>query len=91
MIQTMARLVYYSGWVQGVGFRAVAVDIAREHAVSGWVRNLRDGRVLLHAEGTPEAVEGFLQAIRAYWGNAITDEHQEPTTAEHHEGFEIVR
>jgi acylphosphatase len=55
------------------------------------VRNLRDGRVQLLVEGTPEAVEGFLQAIRAYWGHAITAEQQEPTTAEHRQGFDIVR
>ena len=60
----MAKVVYYSGDVQGVGFRATAAAVARGHAVRGWVRNLPDGRVELFADGTPEAVDAFLRDIR---------------------------
>ncbi len=60
----MAKLVHYSGSVQGVGFRATAASIARGHAVRGWVRNLPDGRVELFADGTPAAVDAFLRDIR---------------------------
>jgi len=56
--------VYYSGDVQGVGFRATAVSISRRHpTVRGWVRNLPDGRVELLADGTPKAVQAFLDEI----------------------------
>ena len=34
----MAKVVYYSGMVQGVGFRATAEMIARHHPIRGWVR-----------------------------------------------------
>jgi len=37
--------VYYSGSVQGVGFRFTAEDLARQNNLTGWVKNLADGRV----------------------------------------------
>lgn len=71
----MARVVYYSGDVQGVGFRATAARIARSHpAVRGWVRNLPDGRVELLADGPAPAVADFLTAIRARMADHITGE-----------------
>ena len=48
--------VYYSGRVQGVGFRFTAAGIARSHGVSGFVSNLSDGRVELTLEGEKRAV-----------------------------------
>jgi acylphosphatase len=72
-----ACIVYYSGKVQGVGFRATAVDISRDYAVTGWVKNLADGRVQLLAEGPPEAVDKFLKAIRTHWQGAIEKEETE--------------
>ncbi len=56
--------VYYSGHVQGVGFRYTAKSVAQGFDVSGLVRNLLDGRVELLAEGTREELEAFRQAIR---------------------------
>jgi acylphosphatase len=71
----MAKVVYYSGRVQGVGFRATAVALARRHPnVRGWVRNLYDGRVELLAEGPAEAVEAFLADVRCYMGDYIRNE-----------------
>ena len=71
----MAKVVYYSGDVQGVGFRATAVQIARMHpTVRGWVRNLTDGRVELLADGNAEAVEAFLADIRSRMADHIASE-----------------
>lgn len=55
--------VFYSGNVQGVYFRATAERIAQGRAVTGWVRNLPDGRVELLAEGERAALEDVLGAI----------------------------
>jgi acylphosphatase len=56
--------VYYSGNVQGVGFRYTVKSVATGFEVTGTVRNLSDGRVHLVAEGAREELEGFRQAIR---------------------------
>lgn len=62
----MAKLVYYAGRVQGVGFRATAASIARRYSmVRGWVRNLPDGRVELLADGPEVVVEAFLADVRS--------------------------
>ena len=72
-----ATLVRYSGMVQGVGFRATAVMIARDHPVVGFVKNLPDGRVELWAEGPPDAVAKFLKAVRDHWKDDISKEEAE--------------
>jgi acylphosphatase len=72
----MAKGVYYSGDVQGVGFRATAVSIARRHpSVRGWVRNLADGRVELFADGPAAAVDDFLADLREYMADYIRNEN----------------
>jgi acylphosphatase len=61
---TVCRHVYYTGRVQGVGFRYTAAGVARGYSVAGFVRNLPDGRVELVAEGEDTEVSGFLEAVR---------------------------
>lgn len=55
-----AKRVLVSGRVQGVFFRAFTRDKALEVGASGWVRNLPDGRVEAHVEGTDAQVEAML-------------------------------
>ncbi len=55
--------VYFSGHVQGVGFRYTALQIAKEFEVAGFVRNLPDGRVHLEAEGQPGEVQALITEI----------------------------
>ncbi|MGD8450354.1 MAG: acylphosphatase [Phycisphaerae bacterium] len=67
------RRVVYSGRVQGVFFRATSTDLARGFAVTGYVRNRRDGAVELEAEGPPDQVSAFLDAIaRHFHANIIS-------------------
>jgi acylphosphatase len=61
---TMISLqVFYEGHVQGVGFRWTARDAAKGFDVTGWVRNLPDGRVELQATGEEDEVRAFLDRI----------------------------
>lgn len=54
---------FLSGRVQGVGMRATVLHLAEREALTGWVRNLPDGRVELAAEGEMEALNSFLQRL----------------------------
>lgn len=53
-----------SGRVQGVFFRAHTQRKARDLDLSGWVRNLFDGRVELVAEGEEEKIATFLEWVK---------------------------
>ena len=55
---------YFSGMVQGVGFRFTVDKIARDYEVGGFVRNLPGGQVELVAEGEEEILQEFLAVIR---------------------------
>jgi acylphosphatase len=63
MDRVRARLIV-SGLVQGVAFRAATVNEARRLGLSGWVRNLPDGRVEAEAEGERAAVEALVAWCR---------------------------
>lgn len=55
--------VFFSGHVQGVGFRFSTMQVAKEFEVAGYVRNLADGRVQLEAEGAEREVAAFVSAV----------------------------
>ena len=84
--------VFYSGRVQGVGFRYTAKSVAAGFDISGSVRNLSDGRVELTAEGAREELEAFRAAIRdAGLKPFIRDENVSWSAAQNEfRGFELV-
>lgn len=65
--------VYYSGSVQGVGFRYTAERYASALGLAGWVKNLRDGRVEIVCEGSEASVQEFLLKMGKVFGDYITD------------------
>jgi acylphosphatase len=60
----ISHQVFYEGNVQGVGFRWSIRHIAKGFDVTGWVRNLRDGRVEMQVTGDENEVLAFLDAIK---------------------------
>jgi len=72
-VQTVRRHVWYTGTVQGVGFRFTTRRLARGRDVTGFVKNLPDGRVEVVAEGPAGEVDGFLRDVRKALGRYIRD------------------
>ena len=56
---------FFAGHVQGVGFRYQVVSMAKGFDLTGYVKNLNDGRVELLAEGDEPEVLSFLEAIES--------------------------
>ena len=85
--------IFYSGSVQGVGFRYTVRSTASGFEVTGTVRNLPDGRVELIAEGTREQLDGFRQAIRDSGLEHFIDDERVAWAEAQNEfhGFEISR
>lgn len=82
--------VYFSGRVQGVGFRYQTLQLAKGFEVSGFVRNLPDGRVHLEAEGEKAEVEAFVAEIEEHLQGYIRKvERTSGQRAPHHRGFAI--
>lgn len=75
--------VFYSGRVQGVGFRYTAERLALEAGVVGWVKNLPDGRVEFLCEGQKVVMERLLNAIKQSelgpYIKKVAQEWSEPT------------
>ena len=83
--------VFYEGNVQGIGFRWSVRHVAKGFDVTGWVRNLLDGRVELQVKGEKNEVRAFLEAVaeselRAHIRKQTENKLEKPLTAR---GFEI--
>ena len=64
---------FYSGQVQGVGFRFTVERLAVELDIRGWVKNLSDGRVCLVCEAEEEALKDLLGRIKDRFSVYISD------------------
>src|SRR4051812_17882395 len=58
------KTIHFTGRVQGVGFRYTAHNIAQQYKVSGYVRNLPDGRVELLMEGSERETNSVIEEIK---------------------------
>ena len=72
------KRVFYSGHVQGVGFRWRAKKAAEMYGVSGWVRNDWNGSVTMEVQGTAEQIDQVLIAIQR--GMYIRIDHMDSRT-----------
>ena len=61
----VARKFIISGIVQGVGYRFFAQRAAARHQVTGYVKNLEDGRVEAFVEAPEKSVEAFKHDLNA--------------------------
>jgi acylphosphatase len=88
----LARRYVLEGRVQGVGFRYFVYHHAHLLRINGWVRNLADGSVEVHAEGVQESMSQFLSRIRSGPPFAVVaDVRIHDVPVEDLQGFSVVR
>ena len=68
--------VYFEGHVQGIGFRFTTFQLAKGFEVTGYVKNLFDGRVQLELEGDREECVGFIKALNEEMASFIRGKNQ---------------
>ena len=56
----------FSGQVQGVGFRYTGINLAQSYDLTGYVRNMSDGRVELVMEGEDAERKGLLKEVKEH-------------------------
>ena len=71
------RIVYFSGNVQGVGFRYAACRTAVQYNVTGYARNLPDGRVECLVEGPDTEIDNFLADLSRRMRGYIRSQEQQ--------------
>lgn len=95
MVRSMSvscRQVFVSGRVQGVGFRYYTQEQARELGVTGWVRNLEDGRVEVWIEGDEARVAKMVAWLEHGPSHArVTNTVVHEREAREHTTFEVER
>ena len=69
--------IHFCGTVQGVGFRYTTLSFAQQFLLTGWVKNLSDGRVEIIVEGSREKIEALLLRLKGQFGSFIRDQHIE--------------
>lgn len=88
----LAKHYFVSGTVQGVGYRFFTQRAAEKLGISGFVRNLWDGRVEVLAIGTPEQHKELRRLLeRGPMGSDVTEVLEEPAAvdAQYQGGFVI--
>ncbi len=82
--------IFFSGHVQGVGFRFQTRTVAQRFNVSGWVANLGNGDVQVVVEGEADELQRFVEGIQVAMSGYLRGteiEKQAPT--DEFAGFEI--
>ncbi|HNY17392.1 MAG TPA: acylphosphatase [Treponemataceae bacterium] len=69
----VAFRIVVTGSVQGVGFRAFTVSLARRNGITGSVMNDEDGSVAIIAEGEARSIDRFVEGLKEGNGWSRTD------------------
>ena len=62
-MEKIRKHFYFSGRVQGVGFRYRSYYIAQSMGLTGWVKNLWDDRVEMEVQGTREEIREMVERL----------------------------
>ena len=87
----VAKHIFFSGRVQGVGFRFTALRIAQRYSLAGYVRNCPDGRVEMLAQGFAGDIEDCLRDIsESFAGYLKNSEINEVPANPEYKSFQIT-
>lgn len=84
------RHIYFSGTVQGVGFRYRATYLAQSRHLTGWVKNLYDNRVEMEVQGEEKNIHKFLEDLRGQRFISIDDMEMTEIPCVRESGFKVV-
>jgi acylphosphatase len=87
----VARRFFFSGRVQGVGFRYKTTDFATEMRLNGFVRNLIDGRVELVVEGDEAHIRALIESLQNHFHGYVTDIEEHDAPFEGRSRFDLLR
>ncbi len=92
-MKTVGLEVWFTGHVQGVGFRYTTLQIAKGFDVVGEVKNLSDGRVYLQAQGEEKEVIAFKEEIEEQMASYIkkVEVALKPISQKMYSAFEITQ
>ena len=85
----VAKHIFFSGRVQGVGFRFTAQAIAKRYEFAGYVRNTLDGKVEVLAQGDLKDIDDFICDLQETFSIRETDIKNVPIDAQYN-GFNIA-
>lgn len=87
-----AKAIEVIGRVQGVFFRVSAHEIANGLGIKGWVRNLQNGNVLIHAEGDEKQLSKMMEWCKKGPPRAHVERIEvNDTPVRNYESFEILK
>ena len=88
-MEKIRKHFWFSGRVQGVGFRYRAYYIAQSLGVTGWVRNSWDDRVEMEVQGTREEISQMLVLLNQQRFICIERVEEERSPLEEESGFGV--
>ena len=65
--------IFFSGMVQGVGFRFTTRAVANRYRINGWVKNTYDSRVEIIAQGKKEDIDDFVDDLKQEFSRHVSD------------------
>ena len=88
-MEKIRKHFYFSGRVQGVGFRYRSYYIAQSMGLTGWVKNLWDDRVEMEVQGSEASIREMLDRIQQQRWINVTDMEITEIPCEEERGFKI--
>ena len=88
-MEKIRKHFYFSGRVQGVGFRYRSYYIAQSMGLTGWVKNLWDDRVEMEVQGSEASIREMLDRIQQQRWINVADMEITEIPCEEERGFKI--